>query len=88
MAKEGAHKMPYTRLTHPLIRIDGALHRASWDEALTRAATLFSSVKTQYGGSSLGVFSCSKSSNELNYLASKFARVVFETNNIDSCNRT
>ncbi len=88
MAKDVVRKAPYTRLTQPLVRDAGTLHPASWDEALTRAAKLFSEVKAQYGGSSLGVFSCSKSTNELNYLASKFARVVFKTNNIDSCNRT
>ncbi len=76
------------RLAHPLVRINGTLQEATWDEALDRAGALFSSVKAQYGGDALGVFSCSKSTNELNYLASKFARVVFQTNNIDSCNRT
>lgn len=77
-----------TRLTTPLIQEHGQLRAASWEEALKRAAELFSSIKTQHGSDALGVFSCSKSTNELNYLASKFARVVFGTHNIDSCNRT
>jgi formate dehydrogenase (hydrogenase) len=34
------------------------------------------------------VFSCSKATNEVNFLVQKFARTVFGTNNIDSCNRT
>ena len=37
---------------------------------------------------SFGIFSCSKASNEMNFLAQKFARQVMGTNNIDSCNRT
>jgi len=37
---------------------------------------------------SFGMFSCSKSTNEMNFLAQKFARQVIGTNNIDSCNRT
>lgn len=77
------------RLTQPMVRdSSGILRPVSWDEALQRAADLFTKVKHAYGPDGLGVFSCSKSSNELNYLASKFARVVFGTHNIDSCNRT
>ncbi len=78
----------HTRLSTPLVRKNGELHPASWDEALTRAAELFEGVKHRNGSNGLGIFSCSKSTNELNYLASKFARVVFGTHNIDSCNRT
>jgi predicted molibdopterin-dependent oxidoreductase YjgC len=74
----------YTRLTQPLVREAGALRPASWDEALERAASGFASHK----GSSFGMFSCSKSSNEVNYLAQKFTRAVMGSNNIDSCNRT
>ncbi len=40
------------------------------------------------GPNSLGIFSCSKSTNEVNFLAQKLARVAFRTHNIDSCNRT
>jgi formate dehydrogenase (hydrogenase) len=78
----------YSRLTHPLVRENGALRQASWDEALDRAAEGFRRNRDRRGPSSLGVFSCSKSSNEVNYLASKLARSAFGTNNIDSCNRT
>ena len=35
-----------------------------------------------------GMFSCSKATNEVNYLAQKLVRVAVGTNNIDSCNRT
>ncbi len=81
-------KTARTRLGTPLVREKGQLRPATWEEALARAADLFGAVKSQYGSNGLGVFSCSKSTNELNYLASKFSRVVFGTHNIDSCNRT
>ena len=79
---------PYVRLTEPLIREGGQLRKASWDEALDAAAAGFRRVRDAHGGEALGLFSCSKATNEVNYLAQKFARVALGTNNIDSCNRT
>ena len=79
---------PNARLTQPLVRVDGVLRPASWDEALDRAAAGFRRNREARGPNSLGIFSCSKSTNEVNYLAQKLARVAFGTNNIDSCNRT
>jgi formate dehydrogenase (hydrogenase) len=76
------------RLTTPLVRDGGALRPASWDEALDRAARGFRSAVEQRGPRTFGMFSCSKTTNELNYLAQKFARAVVGSNNIDSCNRT
>ena len=81
-------KEGYTRLTHPLVRRDGELHRATWDEALERAAAGFRTVTGAHGPQSFGLFSCSKATNEMNFLAQKFARQVIGSNNIDSCNRT
>lgn len=75
------------RLSTPLVRVGGELKPATWDEALGRARELLYPILSD-GGDALAVFSCSKSTNELNYLASKFARAVFRTNNVDSCNRT
>ena len=79
---------PYPRLTQPLVRRNGRLEPASWDEALDRAAEGFRRVRDTHGGEALGLFSCSKATNEVNYLAQKFARAVVGSNNIDSCNRT
>ena len=78
------------RIVHPLVRDvrGGALRRASWDEALDRAATGLAATRDAHGGTAFGLFSCSKSTNEMNYAAQKFARVVMGSNNIDSCNRT
>ena len=72
------------RLTAPLIRRDDELVEAGWDEALGAAAEGLS----RFGGDSFGMFSCSKATNEVNYVAQKWARSVMASNNIDSCNRT
>ena len=80
--------MKYARLTEPLVRDDGVLRPATWDEALDRAASGFKSSTDRHGPDSFGMFSCSKATNEVNFLAQKFTRVAIGTNNIDSCNRT
>ena len=76
---------PYTRLTQPVIRGKGPV---GWDEALDFTAHGLKSVVEKHGGTSFGLFSCSKATNEMNFTAQKFARVVIGSNNIDSCNRT
>lgn len=76
------------RLTVPLVRRNGELQEATWDEALDAAAAGFRRALDARGPNGVGIFSCSKSTNEMNYLAQKFARTVFCNNNIDSCNRT
>lgn len=76
------------RITTPMVRDNGELRPASWDEALNRAGSGFRSITDTYGPESFGMFSCSKSTNEMNYAAQKFARTVIGSNNIDSCNRT
>ncbi len=80
--------MKYARLTEPLVRVDGELRPATWDEALDRAASGFQASVDRHGPDSFGMFSCSKATNEVNFLAQKFVRVAIGTNNIDSCNRT
>ncbi len=79
---------PYTRLTEPLVRDGGRLRPASWDEALDRAAEGLSRAVAGRGPDAIGVFSCSKATNEMNFIAQKFVRTAIGTNNIDSCNRT
>ena len=78
----------HARLTRPLVRENGRLRPATWDEAIERAADGFRRVTAEHGPSSFGLFSCSKTTNELNYLTQKFARTVIGSNNVDSCNRT
>lgn len=82
-------KKRYPRLTHPLVRgADGRLRRATWDEALERAAAGFLRTRETYGPDAFAMLSCARATNEMNYMAQKFTRVVMGTNNVDSCNRT
>ncbi|OIJ97425.1 hypothetical protein BIV25_14310 [Streptomyces sp. MUSC 14] len=75
----------YTRLTHPLLRDarNKPFRQATWEEVLDRAADGFARHRGAFG-----MFSCARATNEMNYVAQKFARVVMGTNNVDSCNRT
>jgi formate dehydrogenase (hydrogenase) len=77
-----------TRLTVPLVRDGGELRETTWDDALTRATTGLERARAAGAASSYGMFSCSKATNEMNFVAQKFARQVMGSNNIDSCNRT
>ena len=76
------------RLTTPLVRENGGHREATWDEALDRVAKEFQRSIDKHDPNSFGMFSCSKTTNELNYVTQKFVRSVIGTNNIDSCNRT
>jgi formate dehydrogenase major subunit len=79
---------PYIRLTQPMVRDNGELRAADWDEALDRAAEGFRRAVAGKGPDSVGMFSCSKATNEMNFVAQKFMRTAIGSNNIDSCNRT
>jgi predicted molibdopterin-dependent oxidoreductase YjgC len=81
-------KESFPRLTEPMVRDGDTLRPATWDEALDRAAAGFADAVRTHGPNAFGLFSCSKTTNELNYLTQKFARAVIGCNNIDSCNRT
>ena len=76
------------RLTVPMLKENGKLREATWEEALNKVAEGFKSVSDLHGSKAFGMFSCSKTTNEVNYAAQKFARKVLGSNNIDSCNRT
>jgi len=71
------------RLTTPLIRKNGQLEEASWDEALA----LVASKLGNYREDEVAVISSAKSTNEDNYVMQKFARAVLGTNNVDHCAR-
>jgi formate dehydrogenase major subunit len=75
-------------LTHPLVRDGGDLRRATWDEALDAAAAGLRDARARDATRTYGMFSCSKATNEMNYIAQKFTRSVMGSNNVDSCNRT
>ncbi|MUL03415.1 formate dehydrogenase subunit alpha [Aliivibrio fischeri] len=75
------------RLKTPLIRKNGELVPASWEEAITLVADKFSTIKSQHGGNALAGFSSAKTTNEDNYAFQKLVRREFETNNLDHCAR-
>src|ERR1700726_3405572 len=71
------------RLTRPLIRKDGKLTPASWEEAFELIGKKFAEVRDKEGGQAIGVVGSTRITNEEAYLLSKFARVVLKTNNVD-----
>ncbi|UIO98655.1 formate dehydrogenase subunit alpha [Halobaculum sp. CBA1158] len=76
------------RLTTPLVRDDdGELREASWEEALSRVAEGFESIRERSGPDALATFASSKCTNEEDYLMQKFARGVLGTKNVDNCAR-
>jgi predicted molibdopterin-dependent oxidoreductase YjgC len=75
------------RLTHPLIRKDGKLVKASWKAALDLIADRISKAMKETGPDSVAFLSSARCTNEENYLLQKLSRAVVGTNNIDHCAR-
>jgi len=71
------------RLTQPLIRRNGKLTPATWEEAFELIGKRFAEVRDKDGGQAIGVVGSNRATNEEAYLLSKFARMVLQTNNID-----
>jgi predicted molibdopterin-dependent oxidoreductase YjgC len=71
------------RLTTPLVRRNGEFVEVNWEEALEIVAN---NLK-KYKGNKFAFFSSAKCTNEENYLAQKFTRMVMKTNNVDHCAR-
>lgn len=75
------------RLTHPLIKRNGAFEKVGWEEALDYIAKRFNDIRKKHGNHSLAGYSSAKCSNEENYLFQKFVRIAFGNNNVDYCTR-
>jgi NADH-quinone oxidoreductase subunit G len=71
------------RLTRPLIRREGKLTPSTWEEAFALIGKKFAEVRDRDGGRAIGVVGSTRTTNEEDYLLSKFARVVLKTNNVD-----
>ncbi|MCX4880627.1 MULTISPECIES: molybdopterin oxidoreductase family protein [unclassified Streptomyces] len=71
------------RLTSPLVRSEGTLVPATWDEALDRIAAELHGTRTEHGPDAVGVFGGGGLTNEKAYTLGKFARVVLGTSQID-----
>ncbi len=77
-----------TRLNTPLVREERRASPCHLGRGARPRRGGISPAVSKHGPQAFGLFSCSKTTNEMNYLAQKFARVVVGSNNIDSCNRT
>ncbi len=75
------------RIKTPLIRRNGKLEPASWDEAYDFIAEKLTTIKEKHGSDSIAGISSARCTNEENYLMQKFIRAVIGTNNIDCCAR-
>jgi len=76
------------RLTTPLVRRNGELQPASWDEAYSLIVERFTEIKDRYGPDSMAFWTSARATSEANYLMQKLARAVIGTNNVDNCART
>ena len=75
------------RVTEPMIRANGNWKTVSWEEAIAFAASGLERVLRERGPRGVGILGSARATNEENYLAQKFARVVLGTNNVDCCAR-
>jgi formate dehydrogenase major subunit len=75
------------RMTEPMIRQNGTWQKVTWPEAVNFVAGRLSAIHAWDGPDSIGVLGSARGTNEENYLAQKFARVVLGTNNVDCCAR-
>ena len=75
------------RLTAPLVRKDGELVPATWEEALGMVAGRIRKAMDEGGPDSVAFLSSARCTNEENYLLQKLARAVVGTNNVDHCAR-
>ncbi len=75
------------RLRKPLLRKDGELVEAEWEEALGYVASRLAEIRERHGPDSIAFLASAKATNEENYLLQKFARAVVGTNNVDHCAR-
>ncbi|MBT9170709.1 MAG: putative formate dehydrogenase [Actinobacteria bacterium] len=75
------------RLTTPLIRRNGELIEATWEEALDFVSSRINEIKQRHGSNSLAGLGSSRCMNEENYLFQKFFRAVLGSNNIDNLER-
>ncbi|HEU0023485.1 MAG TPA: formate dehydrogenase subunit alpha, partial [Thermoleophilaceae bacterium] len=75
------------RLTAPLVRRDGRLEEASWDEALATVAERLGRIRAEHGPRSIAAISSARATNEENYLLQKLMRTVIGSHNVDNCSR-
>jgi len=75
------------RLSTPLIRKNGELVAAGWDEAFHYVTDRLRSIRDRHGADAIGGLASARCTNEENYLFQKFLRAAVGTNNVDHCAR-
>jgi formate dehydrogenase major subunit len=75
------------RITQPMIRRNGEWKKVPWPDAIAFTAENLKRILKAHGSGSVGMLGSARATNEDNYLAQKFARVVLGTNNVDCCAR-
>jgi len=75
------------RLTEPLIKRNGKLEKATWDEAIKCVADRLQTIRARFGADSIAALASAKCTNEDNYVFQKFVRAGIGTNNVDHCAR-
>jgi formate dehydrogenase major subunit len=75
------------RLTSPLVRREGRLQPATWEEALDVVGQRLRRAIAEHGPDSVAAISSARATNEENYLLQKLMRAVIGTNNVDNCSR-
>ena len=71
------------RIRQPLVRRNGKLEVASWEDALEEVVRRLKQVHKAHGPSAIGVIGSNHTTNEENYLLNRFARITLGTNNLD-----
>ncbi len=71
------------RIRGPLVRRDGKLEPASWEDAFEEVTRRLKQIHEKHGGQSIGVIGSNHTTNEENYLLNRFARLNLGTNNLD-----
>lgn len=71
------------RLLYPMVRKNGKLTRATWDEALDLVASKFTEIKEKYGPDALAFYGSGQAETEETYVANKLFKGHIGTNNVE-----
>ncbi|HEV2490811.1 MAG TPA: NADH-quinone oxidoreductase subunit NuoG [Candidatus Acidoferrales bacterium] len=71
------------RIRQPLVRKNGKLEPASWEDAIEEAVRRLKQMHDKSGAAAIGVIGSNHTTNEENYLLNRFARATLGTNNLD-----
>jgi nitrate reductase (cytochrome) len=72
-----------TRLKYPMIRKNGKLERATWDEAMELVADKFAKAVTEHGPDSVAFYGSGQALSEESYFANRLFKGGIGTNNVE-----